>query len=178
MAAEEELLLGSIDELLQSDEVRAKIRPVIERVRAELSRKTEALMAWEPIPSSIFGSGLPPQIKSSWVFILRAGVNTGAERHPNSHQRMISFEGSGEMQVGELDRLRSNMLVSDRDARLEKRWISIPQNVWHQPVVANEADWVVVSFHTVSAEELIEERPGESGTGETKLMKYLEESRK
>jgi hypothetical protein len=35
---------------------------------------------------------------------------------------------------------------------LEKRWISIPQNVWHQPIILKEADWVVVSFHTVPAE--------------------------
>jgi hypothetical protein len=34
----------------------------------------------------------------------------------------------------------------------------VPPNVWHQAVVPAE-DWVVVSFHTVPAEELIEERP-------------------
>jgi hypothetical protein len=43
-------------------------------------------------------------------------------------------------------------LTSDSDAPLEKRWISIPQNVWHQPIISKEADWVVVSFHTVPAE--------------------------
>ena len=56
-------------------------------------------------------------------------------------------------------------LTSDSDAPLEKRWISIPQNVWHQPVISKETDWVVVSFHTVPAEELIEERPESRGTG-------------
>jgi len=41
---------------------------------------------------------------------------------------------------------------------LEERWISIPSNTWHQGVVSDR-DWVVVSFHTVPADELIEERP-------------------
>ena len=55
---------------------------------------------------------------------------------------------------------QSNVLVSDPDAPLERRWISIPKNVWHRPVIPKGADWVVVSFHTVPAAELIEERPG------------------
>ena len=56
-------------------------------------------MAWEPIPLTIYGGAVPDAIKSSWVFVLRASANTGAERHPNSHQRMMSFQGSGDMQV-------------------------------------------------------------------------------
>jgi hypothetical protein len=50
--------------------------------------------------------------------------------------------------------------VSDPGAPLERRWISIPKNIWHRPVIPNDGDWVVVSFHTASAAELIEERPG------------------
>ena len=65
---------------------------------------------------------------------------------------------------------KSNILVSDADAPLERRWISIPTNVWHRPVIPNDNDWVVVSFHTVPAEELIEERPGEVADGGTKQM--------
>jgi hypothetical protein len=90
---------------------------------------------------------------------------------------MMSFQGSGDMQLQAgtsapiNEDWKSNMLISGSDAPLEKRWISIPQHVWHQPVVSKEADWVVVSFHTVPAEELIEERP-ESNHG-TKQMLYL-----
>ncbi|MGH9348091.1 MAG: hypothetical protein ACRD26_12595 [Vicinamibacterales bacterium] len=40
---------------------------------------------------------------------------------------------------------------------LAARWLSIPVNVWHKPVMGRET-WVVVSFHTVSADALIEER--------------------
>src|SRR6266550_1691191 len=193
MGSEERSRLEAIDTILRSEEVRAQIRPVVERVRAKLARDAKALMAWEPIPLTTFGNALPAAIQSSWVFILRAGANTGAERHPNSHQRMMTLDGTGDMQVGsqppspKLWRAKesavsgqtsddaiqwlSNILVSDLDVPLDERWISIPPNVWHQPVVATETDWVVVSFHTVPAEELIEERPG-SGEGGTKQMRY------
>ena len=179
MTTEERTRLESIEIALRSDTVCGQIRPIIERVRAELSRRNEALMTWEPIPLTVFGRALPPEIRSAWVFVLRAGADTGAERHPNSHQRMMSFQGSGDMQVQagssapNSEGWQSNMLISDSDAPLEKRWISIPQNVWHQPVISKEADWVVVSFHTVPAEELIEERPESRGRERTKQMRYL-----
>ena len=175
----ERAILVGLDQILQSEKVRTMIRPVVERVRAKLFRETSAFMAWEPIPLTTYGGTFPDAIKSSWVFVLRAGANTGAERHPNSHQRMMSFQGSGDMQVQagssapKNEGWQSNMLISDSNARLEKRWISIPHNVWHQPVISEEAEWVVVSFHTVPAEELIEERPETSGPDRTKQMRYL-----
>jgi hypothetical protein len=173
MKPEERTRLESIDTVLQSEAVRSQIRPIVGRVRAELARKKEAVMTWEPIPLAVFGGALPGEIQSAWVFVLRACADTGAERHPNSHQRMMSFEGSGDMKTGEQEQWQSNVLISDHQAPLEQRWISIPQNVWHRPVVGSD-DWVVVSFHTVPAAELIEEKPDESGTEGTKQMKYLE----
>jgi hypothetical protein len=173
MTREERSRLESLDAVLRSDNVREQIRPIVERVRAELARKKEALMAWEPIPLTVFDRALPSEIRSAWVFVLRAGADTGAERHPNSHQRMMSFEGSGDLQTGEHGKWQSNFLVSDPDAPLERRWISIPTNVWHRPVINAETDWAVVSFHTVSAEELIEERPDDSREAGTRQMTYL-----
>jgi hypothetical protein len=84
---------------------------------------------------------------------------------------MMSFEATGDLQTDAKSAERnvqteseiewqSNFLVSGSDAPLERRWISIPKNVWHRPVIPKGADWVVVSFHTVPAAELIEERPG------------------
>jgi hypothetical protein len=173
MSPEECSRLESLDAVLRSEDVRGEIRPVVERVCAELTRKKEALMTWEPIPLALFGRTLPAEIRSAWIFLLRAGADTGAERHPNSHQRMMSFKGSGDMQTGEPGQWQSHALVSDPDAPLERRWISIPPNVWHRPVVAADADWVVVSFHTVVADELIEERPNSASEAGTKQVKYL-----
>ncbi len=97
MTQEERTRLESIDTILRSETVRKQIRPIIERVHAELARKNEALMTWEPIPLTVFGHALPSEIRSAWVFALRAGADTGAERHPNSHQRMMTFQGSGDI---------------------------------------------------------------------------------
>ena len=132
-----------------------------------------AIEAWEPIPLETYGGLLPSAIRSSWVFILRAGVTTGAERHPNSHQRMMSWNGQGDFQVHDGQRWQSHFMVSDRDAPLENRWISIPPNVWHQGVVSAK-DWVVVSFHTVPAADLVEERPDASDPSNIRRRRYVE----
>jgi hypothetical protein len=173
MTKEERSRLEALDTALRSESVREQIRSVVTRVREKLARRKDALMSWEPFALEVLTARLPAEIRSAWVFVLRAGADTGAERHPNSHQRMMSFEGSGDLQTGELGNWQSNVLVSDPDAPLERRWISIPPNVWHRPVIDAEADWAVVSFHTVPAEELIEERPDDSRDAGTKQMTYL-----
>jgi hypothetical protein len=171
MTHEKRRILQMLDEIVRSERVRSHLEPIVERVRRELAQKTEALMTWEPVPLTVFSDALPAEIRSGWIFVLRAGTDTGAERHPNSHQRMMTFAGTGDMKIdikcakndvaseSEIE-WRSNVLVSDRNASLEQRWISIPANVWHRPVIPTGADWAVVSFHTVPADELIEERPG------------------
>ncbi|HEV3301180.1 MAG TPA: hypothetical protein VG055_16130 [Planctomycetaceae bacterium] len=173
MDPNERSILESLDALLQLDKVRSAIAPVVERVERKLVQDPAAAMAWEPLPLSIYGESLPSFIRSSWVFILRAHTATGAERHPNSQQRMMSYRNIGDMQIGGPGRLQSNPLVSDPRAALEQRWISIPINVWHQCVVPAGANWVVVSFHTVPAEELIEERPDADDAGRTHQKTYL-----
>jgi hypothetical protein len=234
MTTEERSILAALDTILQSEEVREQIYPIVERVRSKLARSAKAQMTWEPIPLTIYGGALPSGIRSSWVFVLRAGATTGAERHPNSHQRMMSFQGTGDLQTEKQEEQerpakqmlthdfpnrssasqadnavhptasphatfntqrptsnaeikdgragsricwQPNPLISDPEAPLDRRWISIPRNVWHQVVVPEGADWAVVSFHTVPAEQLIEERPG-SSAGQTKQMRYLRRKQK
>jgi hypothetical protein len=88
---------------------------------------------------------------------------------------MMCFDEIGDMQITTdlKSAWQSHVLGNDSTAPLEQRWVSIPQNVWHQPVVARGADWVVVSFHTIPAEELIEERPDPGSAAGTKQMVYL-----
>jgi len=174
MTKEERSLLEALDTALRSESAREHICSVVARVRDKLARKKNAVMTWEPFPLEILATALPAEIRSAWVFVLRAAADTGAERHPNSHQRMMSFEGRGDLQTGEPGKWQSNVLVSNPDAPLEQRWISIPPNVWHRPVIDAASDWAVVSFHTVPAEELIEERPDDSRDAGTKQMTYLE----
>jgi hypothetical protein len=173
MDSQERRILESLDALLEPDRVRAAIDPIVERVERKIARDDAAQMAWEPIPLEIYGDSIPSFIRSNWVFILRKGATTGAERHPNSIQRMMSYRGVGDMQVGGPGRWQSNCLVADPGADFDCRWLSIPINVWHQCVVPNGENWVVVSFHSVPAEELIEERPEADDVGHTRQKRYL-----
>lgn len=176
MDAEELKILRALDTAVYSKGAKTVIEKIVTRVRARLSTNPGSDMAWEPVPLETYSSDLPPFIRSSWVFILRAKTITGAERHPNSHQRMLAYDGSGDFQTRGDGPWQSNYLTSDPAASIEERWISIPVGVWHQSA-GPEKDWVVVSFHTVEAEDLIEERPGdgdEGGAGEVRQMKYLD----
>jgi hypothetical protein len=153
----------------------AMIDPIVLRVERKLIRDSEASLAWEPVPLALYGDKLPDIIRSSWVFVLRALTNTGPERHPNSHQRMMSYRGSGDLQTRTGDGWGSNLLVSGHDTCIQSRWISIPPNTWHRAIVPEE-NWAVVSFHTVAEGELIEERPDKSDAGLMHQRKYMETS--
>lgn len=173
MTAEERQILESLDRVVHKPGARAAIEPIVARVEQKLAQEPAALLAWEPVPLDLYGEMLPEIIRSSWVFILRGGTVGAAERHPNSHQRVMSYRASGDLQTRVGGRWRSNHLVSDPGAPLERRWLSIPVNVWHKPVVEGE-NWVVVSFHTVRAEELIEERADSADENLTHQRRYLQ----
>ncbi len=149
-------ILDAIDRRVRAPRATAFLSALIDQVSATLHRDPAARLAWRTVPLAIYDS-LPAGIASSWVFVLRAGCTSGAERHPNSIQRVMSFGGSADMQTWNGERWVSNILRAD-GANLEDRWLSIPVNVWHRPVMGDE-DWAVVSFHTASDAELIEELP-------------------
>jgi hypothetical protein len=169
---EERSILVSLDAVLRKEPIRAEIDSIAAQAERELMQHADECMAWQPIPLSAFDDPLPPEIQSTWVFILRSEATTGAERHPNSHQRVMSYRGSGDLQVIANGQWRSNMLVSNSQAPLLARWASIPANVWHQAVVPLQ-HWIVVSFHTAAAHELIEERPDERQASATHKRLYL-----
>jgi hypothetical protein len=173
MTPAERKIIGFVDGILQQEPVRSYLDGVASRVEQRLQADPAAVMAWEPVPLEVYGTPLPGGIRSSWVFILRAGVATGDERHPNSRQRMMSYRGAGDLQTRPGERWESHPLDSDPRLPFQQRWISVPENVWHQAVTP-AAHWVVVSFHTVPAEELVEERPSPSGAGSTQQRKYLD----
>ena len=168
---DERRTIETLDALLRKDSVRQALEPAVQRVEACLDASPAEPLAWEPLDVSIYGSSLPRGIRSSWVFVLRANTVSGAERHPNSIQRVMSYRGAADLQTKPATKWISNPLVSRTDAALEKRWLSIPAGVWHQGVMEGE-NWVVVSFHTVQAEELIEERPEAHGDG-TRKRNYV-----
>src|SRR4030042_74764 len=166
-------ILEILDLAVKDKFVKSKIDSIVERVEKNLENDIKALMAWEPIPLDLYNQPLPDSVKSSWIFILRKNSETGAERHPNSIQRMMSYKGSGDFQTKSDLKWDSNFLVSDFNKKLNKRWISIPKNVWHQGVVGDE-NWTVLSFHTCEISELIEERPVEGDDGKFQTQNYVD----
>jgi len=141
--AHERKLLEILDDILRDSSSAAAIDSIVKRGEQKLVQRLDAVMAWEPVPLDLYRNEVPAEIRSSWVFILRSNATTGAERHPNSHQRMMSYRGSGDFQVMSGDRWESNFLVSDPGTPLQSRWISIPPDTWHQAVVPGQ-NWVVV----------------------------------
>jgi len=166
-------ILQILDKITKQTSIRSAIESIVSRVEQKLNQDSEAKLAWEPIPLFLYGKQLPNGIRSSWVFIIPPQTTTGAERHPNSYQRMMSYRGSGDLQIWDGDKWNSNILVSDLDKGIGKRWVSIPTNIWHQAVVGKE-NWVVVSFHTVPDDELIEERPESTDSQLFRQRKYLD----
>ena len=170
LSVKEKGIIEIIDSVLQQKIIQRKINVIAKRVEQKLMEDLRSDLAWESIPLETYQSDLPEMIRSSWVFVVRAGVNTGAERHPNSHQFMMSYKRTGDLQICVGEDWTSNLLVSALSEPLEKRWISVPTNVWHR-AISFEENWIVVSFHTASAGELIEERPG--ADDEKKLSQRL-----
>ncbi len=150
-------VIPALDQAVRTTSAAGQVREALRRVLQQLDSSTEQ-MAWEIIPLTAFGRSLPESIRSCWVFGIRAGAETGAERHPNSHQRSLSLVGSGIFEVREAQGWTPYGLVSEPGAVTEQRWVTIPPATWHRLSVDKRA-WGMLSFHTVAPEELIEERP-------------------
>jgi hypothetical protein len=147
------------------------IDEIAARVEGRLQTNSRSLMEWESVPLDVFG-GVPEMIRSSWIFILRGRADIGAERHPNSHQRSMSYRGEGTFYMMENDEWVPHSISDTRDHPIDDRWVSIPVHGWHR-VVAGPKNWVIVSFHTVQAEELIEEKMVGNDPSQTHRQPYL-----
>jgi hypothetical protein len=150
-------LVAVLNEVVRSDSAASIIGTTLQRVLRQLDASAK-LMAWETVPLRAFADGLPESIRSCWIFVIRAGAATGAERHPNSHQRSYSLIGGGtfELRVGTSWHLHP--LKSTDRTSVEQLWVSIPPSTWHRLFGGSEA-WGMLSFHTVTPDALIEERP-------------------
>lgn len=169
-------VLVALDTAARSEAPSRHVAVVLQRADRELATATGP-MTWESIPLEVFGRPLPDGIKSCWVFVIRGGAATGAERHPNSHQRSLSLMGRGEFQLRQGGRWESHPLVSDPSAPPEHRWVDIPRSTWHRLFVG-DGNWGMLSFHTVAPEELIEERPvrpDDLDDGPTERHRYQDE---
>lgn len=157
MDAAHDPLVRQLNTLIQTEAVAAALRDTVPRIRRRLD-ESDGPMAWEVVPPAVFGGGLPESVRSCWIFVIRAGASTDAERHPNSHQRSCSLLGTGTFEVHDGSAWQPHSLTSGAHDEAGRRWVSIPPSTWHRLRVGS-TEWGMVSFHTVAAGDLIEENP-------------------
>jgi hypothetical protein len=153
---------------LRSASVRKAISPRLARVERELYARPDEPQAWESLSLSTLGFKTPTDIRSCWIFVLRAGAIFGAERHPNSHQRTIALSGAALFEVF-IDGSWSPWPISGETE--SESAVSIPPSVWHR-IQIGPKNFVSVSFHTVAADRLIEETPVGDDLSLTKQRLY------
>ena len=171
MDQEESRILEALELAVRSEAIRPKIEAIVARVEQKLRESPDDVFGLGADPPRLLHGSSPRYHPVELMFILRANTITGAERHPNSHQRMMSHRGFGDFQTRPDGDWCSHLLTSDQTAPIAERRISIPPNVWRQGVVPGQ-NWVVVSFQTVAEHELIEERPVREGTDAVRQRKY------
>jgi hypothetical protein len=54
MTTEEVAILESLDQAVQSLDKQTVFGPIIDRVHADLRQRSGAMMAWEPIPLTVY----------------------------------------------------------------------------------------------------------------------------
>jgi len=92
---------------------------------------------------------LPEGVASAGLFVLPARSRPTPHRHPNSIQHMRRLAGDARV------RLTLGDDVLDRSVGADERWVVIQADATHQ-IDVGEREFVVISFHTVPQEELLE----------------------
>ncbi len=152
----ENKLLVLVDRCVRQEFAQSYIRDAVNKAETELLTEPEKLAASVQVPIKIFGNEFPSSLKSCRVFVLRANTEFKTERHPNSHQRVLSLKGKGQIRICQEGGYSIVLLQSEYIAPIQNRWASVKENVWHQPV-AGEENWAMLAFHTVSEDSLIDE---------------------
>ena len=151
-SSEEKFLMKTLHAQFVQPHVSQFLAGMTYALREQLARDGAHQMKFASIPLDIYEPKLPAEIRSSWIFILRHNAEFSAERHPNSIQRMFSFDGIGTTQTW----VDGAWRILTLDSTKSEAGLSIPVLVWHRSL-ATRGDWSIVSFHTASADELVEE---------------------
>jgi len=141
-------LNGAVSFLLQQK----NILKIIEDLQQAIQH-TEETFVWASLDLNEIKRELPENIKSGWIFVLKANVASGCHYHPNSIQHMVMLSGQGESQVAGV---RKKMTRFDTpDCSPDEIWYVIAEGVEHE-FFPEASDMVVMSFHTCEANKLEE----------------------
>lgn len=141
-----------------------QVRSLIEQLTEKVAHSKEPHLG-APLPDDVVAHRLPPGIGSAWIFVIKPKATTPAHKHPNSIQHSAFLSGQGVAIIG-----RQKGIIQPFDpAYPERSLYVIPENVPHSFEAYNEP-LVILSFHTVAPEDLIET---EVGTG--KRRRYVDQ---
>jgi quercetin dioxygenase-like cupin family protein len=141
--------LRRLDELIEGV-LREEIDEAVASAR-EMLEGTNEPFGWHFL--DLGSAELPSGIRSGGVFVLPGGSAPPAHRHPNSTQHMRVLSGDA------VAVLRSEETTEDPTRSgigAEHPWLVIPRDVVHGFELSPDHDLVVLSFHTVPQEELLE----------------------
>jgi hypothetical protein len=159
-------LMQSLAERIARPAVRDKLTAIAGQLERELANDpAQPKSTFSAIPLSLYGQ-LPSEIRSSWLFHLRANLAHPAERHPNSIQRMFAFNRPGWFDWWDGSRWVSQLLEPGDTG------LSIPVDTWHR-MPAQAKPWTVASFHSAEADALIEVLGDPVSGGVTGERQYL-----
>lgn len=142
-----------LDDAVANLVTRADVIETIGRLKSELRASTEPFV-WATIALQNVAD-VPAEIRSAWIFALRAERWSGEHYHPNSVQRMVVIEGHGRSRIGST----IGEMVALGDGSLGDAWVVIAPGVPHE-FYPEKDDMIVMSFHTATAEELLEVSEG------------------
>ena len=131
------------------------------------------------LPVELFSEKMPEpfanMVRLCRVFTIKASQRAPHEEiHRNSIQRLVSFRGSGAVNAAEpggVDRkdtphpIVSPGIASSSD--ISVCWDVVPENTWHFPEARGAGQGYGVAFHSVSADEIIDEYVANSKSGPT-----------
>lgn len=130
----------------------SQVRDIVQELTASVLKGQEPFLG-KPLPEELVHGRFPPGIESAWVFVLKPKTRTPAHKHPNSVQHMAVIEGGGLYTIGG----KSDYLQPFDPAFPVRSIYVIPQNTPHAFEPGHEP-LVVMSFHTVAADRLVEEQ--------------------
>ena len=154
MTLQELEIISILNDILKDKSVAKVIEDNFSNAKEKLVNSSLSFIT-EIMPLSVFGNKLPKEINLCRLFILKANTKSKIEKHTNSYQRTFTYYGEGDTKILNDGVWRSN-IKSDKGDLISDRWLSVPENTWHEPIALSN-DWGTITFHTASENEIMDE---------------------
>ncbi len=147
-------IIRDLERLLAEEAVRTALEERLAAARAALAEGTED-WAMQRVPLTLFGVGLPPELRAARVSVFRGGSAARIERHENADQFSCLLRGALTIHVWEQGSWQARQFRADGHA--QQRISYVARGLWHHPICPDEGMCELVGFHTATPAELIDE---------------------